>query len=66
MTSTVWTVEKGRAVGLARAVDYLELTKPKIAVLVLTTVAVVGVVAGGVGERPPLAVPLAPDRPPNL
>ena len=46
MTSTVWTVERGRAVGLARAVDYLELTKPKIAVLVLTTVAVAGVVAG--------------------
>lgn len=45
MNSTVWTVQKSRTLGLARAVDYIELTKPKIAVLVLTTVAVAGVVA---------------------
>ena len=45
MTMTTWAVSQSRAHGLARARDYLELTKPKILVLVLATVAVAGYVA---------------------
>jgi len=42
------TLEEGRAVALTSvAADYLELTKPRIATLVLVTVAVAAMLAGG-------------------
>jgi protoheme IX farnesyltransferase len=54
MTS-VWTLDHCRTQGLARVIDYLELTKPRISILVLATVAVAGLVAGA-GEGPELTL----------
>lgn len=55
MSMTTLSLEERRATGLlARTVDYVELTKPRIAVLVLVTV-VVGACVGSWG--PPLAEP---------
>jgi protoheme IX farnesyltransferase len=45
MTTTAWTIASRRAQGLARVADYVELARPKIAALVLITVAVAGFVA---------------------
>ena len=45
MNTSAWTIEPRRAQVLARIVDYVELTKPRISALVLVTVAVAGLVA---------------------
>ena len=45
MNTSAWTIEPRRAQVLARVVDYVELTKPRISALVLVTVAVAGLVA---------------------
>jgi heme o synthase len=46
MTSTFLSIEVGRSARLARAADYVELTKPKIGAMVLVTVGVASFVAG--------------------
>ena len=45
MSSSTITIQGRRAVWLARMFDYVELTKPKIAILVLITVAAAGFIA---------------------
>ncbi len=45
MSTSTLAVDRGRTHWLTRAADYVELTKPKIAALVLITVAVAGFVA---------------------
>ncbi len=45
MSMTTLSIEKPRSTWLARAADYLELTKPKISLLVLVTVAAAALVA---------------------
>ena len=46
MSTSAITLEKRRSAVLSRGLDYLELTKPKIAVLELVTVAAAAVLAG--------------------
>jgi protoheme IX farnesyltransferase len=45
MSTSTLAITRRRTFGLSRAFDYVELTKPKIAVLILMTVAVAGYVA---------------------
>ncbi len=47
MSSSTLSYDRTRSERLSRVADYIELTKPKIAVLVLATVAVAAFVAGG-------------------
>ena len=48
LSTLVWAIRR-RAVWLARAADFLELTKPGISVMILVTVAVAGLIASSGG-----------------
>jgi len=56
MSMTTFTIEQQRVGWIARAGDFVELTKPRISIMVLVTVTIAMLAAGAAAEDLPVAV----------